>query len=54
MGGVAEISSLRLAFVVAALIGLGVAAGAGLLAPGATAAHSLRAAAARVIRRRSA
>jgi MFS family permease len=54
MGGVADISSLRVAFGAAALIGLAVAAGAGLLAPGRGAEGSLRSEAAQAIRRRSA
>jgi MFS family permease len=54
MGGVADAFSLRAAFAVASLIGLAVAAGAGLLAAGARSDAGLKATAARAFRRRSA
>jgi MFS family permease len=54
MGGVADAFSLRAAFAVASVIGLAVAAGAGLLAAGARSDAGLAGTAARVFRRRSA
>ena len=54
MGGVADVFSLRVAFAVASLIALAIAAGAGLLAAGASSDAGFRTAAARAFRRRSA
>ena len=54
MGGVADAFSLRAAFAMASVIGLAVAAGAGLLTAGASSDAGLRATAARAFRRRSA